>query len=86
MWYPARSNLTLDTGDFYPGNLNFCIFMDSCPDRWGQVLMQRRETIAAKEAGRAKITLGAWEFLRGVQDHTRMGALRFTSDDSLLPR
>lgn len=74
-------NLTLDTGDFYPANSNFGIFMDSCPDRWGQVLMQRRETIAAKEAERAKITLGAWEFLRGVQDHTRMGALRFTSDD-----
>lgn len=73
--------LTLDANDFYPADANFGVFMDSCPDRWGQVLMQRRETIEAKEAGRTKITLGAWEFLRGVQDHTRMGALRFSAGD-----
>jgi serine/threonine-protein kinase HipA len=73
--------LTLDANDFYPENSNFGVFMDSCPDRWGQVLMQRRETIDAKEAGRTKITLGAWEFLRCVQDHTRMGALRFSAED-----
>ena len=73
--------LTLDAQDFYPANSNFGVFMDSCPDRWGQVLMQRQETIEAKEAGRTKITLGPWEFLRGVQDHTRMGALRFSAED-----
>lgn len=73
--------LTLDANDFYPAHSNFGIFMDSCPDRWGQVLMQRRETIEAKEANRTKVALGAWEFLCGVQDHTRMGALRFTSGD-----
>lgn len=73
--------LTLDAHDFFPENSNFGVFMDSCPDRWGQVLMQRRETIDAKEAERTKITLGAWEFLRGVQDHTRMGALRFSAED-----
>lgn len=73
--------LTLDANDFFPENSNFGVFMDSCPDRWGQVLMQRRETIEAKEAGRTKVTLGAWEFLCGVQDHTRMGALRFTAED-----
>lgn len=73
--------LVLDANDFFPENSNFGIFMDSCPDRWGQVLMQRRETIEAKEASRTKITLGAWEFLCGVQDHTRMGALRFSAED-----
>ena len=73
--------LTLDANDFFPENSNFGMFMDSCPDRWGQVLMQRRETLEAKEAGRSKVTLGAWEFLCGVQDQTRMGALRFSKDD-----
>lgn len=73
--------LTLDANDFFPADSNFGVFMDSCPDRWGQVLMQRRETIDAKEAGRTKVTLGAWEFLRGVQDHTRMGALRFSAEE-----
>jgi serine/threonine-protein kinase HipA len=73
--------LELDANDFYPRDSNFGVFMDSCPDRWGQVLMQRRETMAAKDAGRTKVTLGAWEFLCGVQDHTRMGALRFSAED-----
>ena len=73
--------LTLDSHDFYPANSNFGVFMDSCPDRWGQVLMQRRETVEAKDAGRAKVTLGAWEFLEGVQDLTRMGALRFSAEE-----
>lgn len=71
--------LTLDSGDFYPANSNFGVFLDSCPDRWGQVLMQRRETFEAKEADRTKKTLGPWEFLCGVQDYTRMGALRFSA-------
>jgi len=74
--------LSLDSGDFYPVDSNFGVFLDSCPDRWGQVLMQRRETLEAKEAGRAARILGPWDFLCGVQDHTRMGALRFSSPDS----
>jgi serine/threonine-protein kinase HipA len=74
--------LELDANDFFPENSNFGVFMDSCPDRWGQVLMQRRETLEAKDAGRTKVTLGAWEFLCGVQDHTRMGALRFSVEDT----
>ena len=74
--------LTLDANDFFPENSNFGVFMDSCPDRWGQVLMQRRETMDAKDAGRTKVTLGAWEYLCGVQDHTRMGALRFSAEDT----
>ena len=74
--------LTLDSGDFYPADSNFGVFLDSCPDRWGQVLMQRRETLEANEAGRPKITLRAWEFLCEVQDHTRMGALRFSAPES----
>ena len=73
--------LSLDSGDFYPADSNFGVFLDSCPDRWGQVLMQRRETLEAKEEGRTKVTLRAWEFLCGVQDHTRMGALRFSVED-----
>lgn len=71
--------LALAAGDFYPAESNFGVFMDSCPDRWGQVLMRRRELIEAKDAGRAARELTAWDFLRGVQDVTRMGALRFSA-------
>jgi serine/threonine-protein kinase HipA len=73
--------LTLDANDFYPADSNFGVFMDSCPDRWGQVLMLRREAIEAKAANRPKLTLTAWEYLCGVQDHTRMGALRLSAED-----
>jgi serine/threonine-protein kinase HipA len=40
--------------------------------------MKRREAVNAKEEGRPPRTLEAWDFLLGVQDCTRMGALRFS--------
>ncbi|MBF0410210.1 MAG: type II toxin-antitoxin system HipA family toxin [Candidatus Riflebacteria bacterium] len=76
--FPLDPELDLSAGDFFPGKSNFGVFMDSCPDRWGQVLMKRREAIAAREEGRPPKTLGPWEFLLGVQDCTRMGALRIS--------
>lgn len=76
--FPLDPELDLTAGEFFPGNSNFGVFMDSCPDRWGQILMKRREAVEAREEGRTPRTLGPWEFLLGVQDCTRMGALRFS--------
>lgn len=56
---------------------NFRVFDDSAPDRWGQTLMKRREALAAKDASRKPKTLYAWDFLLGVEDVSRQGALRF---------
>lgn len=70
--------LKLGAGSFYPKDSNFGVFLDSCPDRWGQVLMKRRELVEAKEEGRTKRELTYWDFFLGVQDLTRMGALRFS--------
>jgi serine/threonine-protein kinase HipA len=72
-------NLSLDDAPFYPNpdTANFGIFLDSSPDRWGQTLMKRRELLEAKDQGRTPRTLYAWDFLIGVQDATRQGALRF---------
>ena len=71
--------LTLDEGAFFPKpeTGNFGILMDSAPDRWGQTLMKRREALVAKDDKRAVRTLYAWDYLLGVQDATRQGALRF---------
>jgi serine/threonine-protein kinase HipA len=55
----------------------FGVFLDSSPDRWGQTLMKRREALQAKDERRSPRTLYAWDFLLGVQDITRQGALRF---------
>ena len=61
---------------------NFGVFTDSCPDRWGRVLMERRESIRAKAEGQTRRTLMESDFLLGVHDETRMGALRFkTAED-----
>ncbi len=79
--FPLDPELDLTSGEFFPGNSNFGAFMDSCPDRWGQVLMKRREAVEAREEVRTPRTLGPWEFLLGVQDCTRMGALRFSRPD-----
>lgn len=38
---------------------NFGIFLDSSPDRWGRVLMKRREAAIAKTEGRTGNTLRA---------------------------
>jgi serine/threonine-protein kinase HipA len=39
--------------------------------------MERREALRAELEGRSVRTLGDWEFLLGVHDHARLGALRF---------
>lgn len=76
--------LTLDAGPFFPKPEagNFGVFLDSSPDRWGQTLMRRRETLQAKDEQRTSRTLYAWDFLLGVQDITRQGSLRFRFPDS----
>lgn len=57
--------------------LMFGMFEDSCPDRWGRLLMKRREAIIAKKEIRKPRTLTEIDFLIGVYDETRMGGLRF---------
>lgn len=80
---PARfmldPGLSLDGQVFFPGpgQANFGIFLDSSPDRWGRVLMNRREALNAHDEGRRPRSLHAWDYLTGVQDLTRQGALRF---------
>lgn len=57
----------------------FGVFSDTAPDRWGRLLMKRRERIAANEEGRLKPRpLNESDFLLGVYDEARMGALRFS--------
>jgi serine/threonine-protein kinase HipA len=58
-------------------NNNFGIFLDSSPDRWGRLLMRRREAWQAKEEGRDEHMLFETDFLLGVFDGHRMGAVRF---------
>ena len=56
---------------------NFGLFLDSSPDRWGRLLMQRREAALAREANRPVHRLQETDYLLGVHDEQRSGALRF---------
>lgn len=76
-------DLQLYSGAYYPRDekVNFGVFMDSCPDRWGRVLMQRREAAIARNEQRAAKELLESDYLLGVFDGHRMGALRFKLDE-----
>lgn len=58
------------------------VLSDTAPDRWGRSLLERREAAAAREKGRAIRVLDDWDFLVGVADETRMGALRIAQTPS----
>lgn len=59
---------------------NFHIFLDSCPDRWGRLIMKRREAVLARKEERKPNALNEIDYLLGVHDMYRMGALRFKLD------
>ncbi len=59
---------------------NFGIFLDSSPDRWGRFLMNRREAQIARAEERSPRKLFESDYLLGVYDEHRMGALRFRLD------
>jgi len=74
--------LQLYTGSQYAKDekQNFGVFLDSSPDRWGRVLMKRREAAMARSEKRPEKTLRESDYLLGVFDGYRMGAIRFKED------
>ncbi|MFC1643088.1 HipA N-terminal domain-containing protein [Myxococcota bacterium] len=91
-WLSSGSHQQLDPsmalyrGPQYPAKnrQNFGVFLDSAPDRWGRVLMRRREAQLARTEGRAERRLLESDYLLGVHDGHRMGALRFRVDGRFL--
>lgn len=71
--------LTLHSGELYndEADKNFRAFLDSSPDRWGRILMQRRAAIEARKGIRAASRLNELDYLLGVHDSYRMGGIRF---------
>lgn len=59
----------------------FGVFADSCPDRWGRLLMKRREAVQARKEARKPKALWESDYLLGVYDKSRMGALRFKTEE-----
>ena len=61
---------------------NFGLFLDSSPDRWGRLLMRRREAQLARQEGRKPVDLKESDYLLGVYDGHRLGGLRFKTDQN----
>ncbi|HTC00225.1 MAG TPA: HipA domain-containing protein [Ferruginibacter sp.] len=83
-WINSKEQLLLDpdiawySGTQYPnGKENFGVFMDSMPDTWGRTLMKRRAAQLARDSNKNAPVLYDIDFLLGVYDESRMGALRF---------
>jgi serine/threonine-protein kinase HipA len=76
-------SLQLYTGLHYLNDVqdNFGIFLDSSPDRWGRILMRRREAALSRNENREEKKLFETDYLLGVYDGHRMGALRFKLED-----
>ena len=74
--------LSLFAGPQFPvaDHDNFGVFLDSSPDRWGRMLMRRREAVLARSEQRAEVNLLESDYLLGVHDLNRMGGLRFRVD------
>lgn len=80
--YPLEPALPLTAGAWpiqggLPGS-----FGDAAPDRWGRNLIARRARAEAAIEGRPAPQLDDRDFLLGVSDETRQGALRFKTETS----
>jgi serine/threonine-protein kinase HipA len=89
--HPTLVNVQLDPrlglyeGRQHPpqGSQTFGVFADASPDRWGRMLMRRRLE-REQRAGRVGKAVRLYEsdYLLGVHDLFRVGALRFRLDDA----
>ncbi|HTC60827.1 MAG TPA: HipA domain-containing protein [Solirubrobacteraceae bacterium] len=63
------------------GRALFGAFSDAAPDGWGRRLLRRSELTDAREQGRTEREVAEVDYLLGVRDDLRQGALRFRHDE-----
>ena len=63
-----------------PGKNIFGCFSDALPDRWGRILINRREQILATEENRPARKLFSFDYLKIIDDFSRIGGFRFKTD------
>ena len=59
----------------------FGFVKDSFPDRWGRLLLDRRERLTSQSEGRPVQMLTSYDYLVGIEDFTRMGGIRYKEED-----
>ena len=89
-WLARPGRFALDpqhglyAGDQWPrSGLIDSIFTDAATDRWGRTLLERQEAVRARQEGRPRRRLDEWDYLLGVSDVGRMGALRVRTADGV---
>ena len=70
------------SGRQYPSGNFFGVFADASPDRWGRLLMNKKERKLADKEARKPRRLNESDFLIGVYDETRMGGIRFKLEEN----
>ncbi len=80
--FPISPEYPLTAGAFVPpaGHDILAPLGDSAPDRWGRTVMRRYEGRAARAESRRAKVFQEMDYLLGVNDKTRLGALRFSTD------
>jgi serine/threonine-protein kinase HipA len=81
--YPIDPLLPLTAGSYQTatGRALFGAFSDCAPDRWGRRLITRQERHRTDEDGGAPRSFSEFDYLMGVRDDGRQGALRFRWPD-----
>ena len=87
-WLNTHPHLNLDPTlppvpyrSYSSDKMLFGAFQDSCPDRWGRKLIDRREAIYAAQEGRRPHQFFDSEYMLSVQDACRSGGFRFKTDE-----
>jgi serine/threonine-protein kinase HipA len=77
--YELDPDMPLTSGQLQTpaGRPLFGALSDTAPDRWGRTLVNRTEVVTAREEGRAPRSIGERDYLLGVRDDMRQGALRY---------
>jgi len=85
-WLKSKERIAFDpdiewySGQQFPNNkADFGVFLDSMPDTWGRTIMKRRAALESKDKTGRKILYDI-DYLLGVYDESRMGALRYKLD------
>ena len=72
--------MTYEGRQFPSSQRIFGLFADASPDRWGRMLMNKRERLLAEKEKRRPRKLYDSDYLMGVYDETRMGGIRFKAN------
>lgn len=82
--YPLEPALPLVSGQLQTpeGRNIFGAFSDCSPDRWGKMLIRRRHSKTEADDNTGDQSFGEVDYLLGVRDDLRQGALRFRDPDT----